>query len=292
MFLDPLDFFAKVYAKESPSEAMRWLCAKLLEKYADSEPPIGLKPIIENLDVAIERKSSIKKNGMLRFDKDRFTILLPNRSKSNWRRDRFTVAHELGHVLLVKTLQREPGVSNLLFHANFYAQIERICDLCASEVLIPANDFKLQIGQDYHRTFTSQKLRYLYDRYLVNYLPILLKFLNYETDAIVFWRKNTTLEKAEWRVSASYSNDRIYIPRQITAEKHLFPNSLDVLSEERPEIFSEKIELMFSKRVIHGSALFLLFPRMEDRPLFEGFLVPDEERRNFDAVMLFRSNRV
>ena len=95
-------------------------------------PPTDLAALCARLNVtAVVDDDNIPVLGELRRENDAFTILCAV-GQSSVRR-RFTIAHELAHVLFEATGPRAPRVG---------ADLERLCDMLAAEILMPRSVFE------------------------------------------------------------------------------------------------------------------------------------------------------
>ena len=95
-------------------------------------PPTDLNALCDRLNVtAVVDDDSIPVVGELRRENGAFRILC-SAGQSTTRR-RFTIAHELGHVLFETSGPRPPRVG---------ADLERLCDMLAAEILMPKAIFE------------------------------------------------------------------------------------------------------------------------------------------------------
>jgi len=97
----------------------------------DRPSALDLHALAEELDVRIVYDPQLRYSGVTEWSGSRATIRLRNDSTLDVRR-RFTLAHELGHVILER--HRKSGVEGL---PNGGWGTERLCDAIAGELLLP-----------------------------------------------------------------------------------------------------------------------------------------------------------
>ena len=97
--------------------------------------PTDLSAVAKTLGVCV-RPGEISGSGEFRRSADGLEIIYS--SDQSKPRQRFTIAHELGHLLIAKIHPR----------ANQRAkEVERLCDLIAAELLMPTDVFRKDIKQ-------------------------------------------------------------------------------------------------------------------------------------------------
>lgn len=111
-------------------------------------PGAELEPIVKKLGGRITYQSLddvTKNDASIRVDSvDNFEIFLPDHT--SWERDRFSIAHELGHYLLHFPMCKEPMVAQR-FGSN---RVEWEANWFAAGFLMPAGEFKFAFGK--HRS--------------------------------------------------------------------------------------------------------------------------------------------
>lgn len=127
---------ARSAAVEAPTEAMRALVQKELDAIGPHSVPLPLAPLLAKLGVRkVRRKEMTIEGGLKRTTTGEFDILV--RADRSPRRQRFTIAHELGHLLfykyapIAKRRQADTGEPAPL-------EEERLCNLAAEEILMPS----------------------------------------------------------------------------------------------------------------------------------------------------------
>lgn len=115
---------------DDPVLAVRQTVRQLLGN--DTGIPIDLLSIAKRLNVRSVLEESLPFDGMLRKEKNRLVIKLNSHSPPL--RRRFTLAHELGHVLFADS---EPPTALQRGRTCRGDEVERLCDVAASELLMP-----------------------------------------------------------------------------------------------------------------------------------------------------------
>jgi hypothetical protein len=173
------------------------------------------------------RPSLGQEEAAIRFSDGRLVLWVSRSRFENVRtrkRARFSIAHELGHLLMFRMLGSE-----FLDHSEAdsasYALTERLCDFAASHILMPRS---LLNGAVRERTFTALGLRALEDLFGVS-SPALLKAVadlvpnGAVTELRQFQRRPTeALEWRVWKVSTATASSDLgsWLPQGCTM-KHI-----------------------------------------------------------------------
>ena len=113
-------------------EAVKHVVAELMQGVAC--PPTDLEDVGRKLGVQKISYESFSGSGELYNDKDGYRIVCSSDQPRS--RQRFTVAHELAHVILESTGRNAPRAGR---------SVERICDMLAAECLMPTSVFEDQL---------------------------------------------------------------------------------------------------------------------------------------------------
>jgi Zn-dependent peptidase ImmA (M78 family) len=117
--------------KKTPDE----VALELLEESGISEPPVNLEKICKHLRISLEESDKIDFDGcIMREKKKDFTLVLVNKNITDGRR-RFTIAHEIGHLVLEHLTEIKKfncGENGLVKNEK-----EREADSFASRLLMP-----------------------------------------------------------------------------------------------------------------------------------------------------------
>lgn len=265
---------------------MRLACQRLLQEYGHLAPPIPLKRLSDRLGIRVVRRAT-HGNGTLRMTSQGLEIWL-SPDKQHWRRGRFTIAHEIAHVLLMTAIQ------DIL--PSDHAAIEQLCNLGAAELLMPARavqDVLVELG------FNPAALRAMYDLFLVSYDALLFRIAELlPSSAILRWQRyaRTPNEPVALRVKACYpgyhaNGRRPWLPQHCTTTKHLFPDTVtEIVRNNTSDTFTRELTMKLDRRQLSCLAVSCLplHPRTDTRqlPLFGAIRVEDEPTLRDDAILL------
>ena len=99
-------------------------------------PPTDLVDMGQRIGVREIVYEGFPGSGELHRDKDGYRIICS--SEQSRPRQRFTVAHELAHVILERTGRNAPRAGS---------GVERVCDMLAAECLLPTDVFEAQLSR-------------------------------------------------------------------------------------------------------------------------------------------------
>jgi hypothetical protein len=223
---DPLEAFASTLEASSPEEAMRISCRRLLEEAGQPGGPPPLSRLMARLG-ARRRDQPLPTAGRLRIDEQGYLICV--RSGTPWQRGRFTVAHELGHILLCERLSDQPEMLRALRGSANWEAVERLCNQAAAELLMPAEDFRRQVeGVE----ITGAMVARLRRRYGVSLSALAIRFDELMGLAVSSWRRyqRHPKERVTFRVECSWGVGA-WLPRGLTT-RYLRPDVINRAVEE------------------------------------------------------------
>ncbi|MEP0828370.1 MAG: ImmA/IrrE family metallo-endopeptidase [bacterium] len=122
---------------------------KLRDFHAIQGPPFEPHDLVKSLEVNLDYCSLKKAEGVTYYGPAGYFIelsTLTSITKGSLRRQRFTLAHELGHVVFEmirdrNTQNKKIGMLGTNGISLSYGYLERFCDLFAAEYLMPASTF-------------------------------------------------------------------------------------------------------------------------------------------------------
>lgn len=291
--------FCRAHNVQTPEGAVRGAWAKVLQTLRLSKPPTPLKPVCDALQVAVHWKNessrAMRGNASLAVEADQLTIRVHRRSPTAWRHNRFLIAHELTHALLLRLLREPSLIDSLDSTRTDLLSLERVCDLGAHELLMPSTPFRASMAR---QPLGPEALRALHDEYLVT-LGAAADRVAYLTPrtALLRMRKfaRSTSEETAWRVVSCfprYARDgmRPWLPQGATL-KHL--PSIDDLDSivGTQEVREGRTSVVVSGRTwrTEFTAFAVPLPRTEvlSLPMFEQFSVPDEPIPRSRDVLVF-----
>ena len=202
----------------SLSGAITIICSKLLNESKNKGFPISLNNLTKFLNIKTVLNNSIDNDALLFIKNNHYTIEF--RDSLNWRRQRFTIAHEIFHVVLFDLF------SNVIdFNRVDLKKIEYICNLGASEILVPKWSIEKEIENN---QISMNLINNLVEKYKVSYSVIFRK-LNYlfPEISIYIWKKYARKPEdlLEYRVFQAFQTytkklKYPYLPKGCTT-KHL-----------------------------------------------------------------------
>jgi Zn-dependent peptidase ImmA (M78 family) len=274
--------------------AMETACQKLLESSGVTHPPVPLIPLCKALGVKVKHKKT-QGNATLRATRDGLEIWI-NSDPKRWRRERFTVAHEIAHILLMKIEHSYHSDSSYISIPSSHSDRERLCDFGASLILMPRVFLDKSIEQYGLR---SDGLRILYDRFCVTYSALLYRMTDMLPNiSIVLWKKYArhTNENRELRVVSCFQNYSRnpyspWIPKGCTV-KHIIPDIVTEAYNTKDTIEADHIQIVLKKmrQDCIGFSTCLLNKRLkgDQIPLSDGILAKDDVYPD-NHVVLFLS---
>ena len=272
----PFQAFAQLYSAPSIEEAVTRACDQLRCEVKELVAPIGLQKLLRHFDARVIQRP-LPTAGRLEIDDQGYQVVI--RKGVAWRRQRFTVAHEIGHIIFLEALAADPPWLSELRKDEYWKELERLCNLVAADLLVPRDDFLASV-----RVFRpdGSSLRQLYDRYLCSFSTLFIRFIDlFPGLSISLWRNLARHdgEDQAWRVARCFSSDvSTWMPNGMTG-KHLLPNIIRSAVTNGACVEPNLVfDLSGRKRNVCGVAI-RLTPRSRSEicnPMFEGMEVPDE----------------
>jgi hypothetical protein len=157
-------------------EAMARACQELLSQIESLRPPIRLAPLARLLGVQLrydDDRPIGSEEAAIKFVDGELVLWVSKakfESRRTRRRARFSIAHEIGHLLLFKMLGPE-FLDHSEANNEAYALTERLCDFAGSQILMPRRQLSEALRE---RSFTSNGIRSLEELFDVS-SPALLR---------------------------------------------------------------------------------------------------------------------
>lgn len=240
-------------------------------------PPIGLQKVLPSVGAQTIR-SRLAPRGRLQAARDGWKIHVPY--DTPWRVGRFTVAHELAHILLFDAVSADRGlIAELRTSQKLWRPVEDLCDRGAAELLVPSNDLEQMLDRALPES-KGEALR-LYDRYMVSPAVFMRRICDLSDDrSYTAWDYSPHGSKpADWRVSGVYTKLRTgrYIPNHLSAKNRLAPNVIEAAAQTG-FAFAEMATLTTGGQR-HTGRMCALNPAVRDNetplPSFEGSVIHD-----------------
>lgn len=237
----------------SLSGAITIISKKLLTESKNYKFPISLNNLTKYLNIKTVLNNSLENDALLFIKNENYTIEFNN--SKNWRRQRFTIAHEIFHVILFDLFSDTVDFNNVDLKT-----IEYICNMGASEILVPNAEIKKDI---LNKKITLDLIEKLVEKYMVSYSVIFRKINQlYPETSIYIWRKfaRKIEEKNEYRVFQAFQKytrtyKYPYLPNGCTTKHLSIPKifdsnplktngeiEIDINNGNRYEFHIEKIE--------------------------------------------------
>jgi Zn-dependent peptidase ImmA (M78 family) len=301
-----IEALCRAKATHSPKEAIQSLCLEVISELGILKPPIPLKPIMKFLGINFNMSRTSKEahfwrglthataNLKYNHTEKKFEIILHNNQNRNWRRERFTLAHEIIHVLIIRALNNSKLIESLNSTKEAHIELENLCDFGASELLMPSFLVRKAIGND---NLSPEKLLYLYDEFLVSQTALICKIASLEAKtSIIKWRiskdKDETLcFSVDFCYPRYMSNfDSPWLPIHTTT-KHLNPDIVnEVFISQKPK-YDKEVTIKLGKRSWNCTSTVTFFENIgrDVQPEFDGFSIPDESywSHSKNSVLLF-----
>lgn len=280
---EPLRRFAAARNGTDPAAVIDAAAAELLADHGGVVPPVGLKALCRAFGADLHWAAGARAHGRLDIAASRYRITV-SRNQS-WRRQRFSLAHEIGHLMLFDTLQDDPDAVRALAAPEHWAAVERLCDRAASRLLVPPSMLRGDLLDD---AMNPDRLRALYDRYMVSW-PVLLRAVAETTGSSVsVWTRRRRHEHERYapRLTAAYTPDGgPFLPHGMTS-KHVTP---DIVGRCYAGGTAREGHVAIDVRgsdVVSGPGVALPWSPPSAEPQFQGMPVPDEPARPWDVVLL------
>jgi hypothetical protein len=156
-------------------------------------PPFDPFEYADRLGITVEERDDMGLDGMLECDAaGRFVIRL--RKDVSKERKNFTLAHEIAHTFFYDVLTHPKSYRG---HHDFDPEEEHLCDIGASELLMPSSAFKQDLFCE--EEITPVTLFRLAKLYQVSLKAVAVKVLGVTNNlACVAWKKKEAAIDVEW----------------------------------------------------------------------------------------------
>jgi hypothetical protein len=248
---------------------VRRACASLLEDSGVTKPPTRLAPLARRLGAELKYDNALQigqEEASLRLIDNRLVLWVAKSRFENpqtRQRARFSIAHEVGHLLLFRALGPEFLQHNDVDEKSF-ALTEGLCDLVASHLLIPRATLAEALRA---RGFTSQGFNYLRKLFDVSASSLLRAIADLvPLGGIVEWRsyRRHAGEHLAWRVWETYASSASdshssWLPVGCTMKHVHHVGEVSVLVPNEP-VGRTNITLSLGRLRRHRDAVICLWP--------------------------------
>jgi hypothetical protein len=196
--------------------------------------------------------------------KDGLTLTIDQkRFKEHPGRARFSIAHEIGHLILLRALGPS-AIEHAERSAQSYREAEDLCDLAASHLLLPRAALSKAMRSN---GLSSAGIKGICKAFDVSQMAALRAVADLLPDgAGLDWRKygRTPVELPAWRLWQTLAplerpEARPWLTRGSTTKKILLPFSLDTLSVDEPRAVYG-VTLMRGKRLSRHDGIVVRWP--------------------------------
>ena len=288
-----LSHIASLTGLPSPEAAVRYACRQLLEECCINKSPTPLKPLLKAMGISVTYNKALKGDALLMLRDGKLEIDL-KQDLRNWRRQRFTLAHELVHVVVMMLMQKA-GVRQQSLDAAEHSQLEALCDSGAAELLMPTSRFTQEI---FRCGITKSSILQLLDTFLVSPQALLRRIGELvPNSSVIAWRKYSrhSREDSILRVVSTFPGYRAaaktpWLPKGCTERHIIIPGSDDLKSLAIAPNKPAKLLIKLNDRKWECEALCVQFPskraKHSDLPQMESFVVPDPPYQYCEYVLI------
>ena len=290
---DAIKEFCRITGEENGENAIRKACEVALLNIKNLSFPIALDKLLLSHNAIVEEKN-IPTDGRLEIEDANYKILI--REKTSFERKRFTIAHELAHIIIIETLVNSPNHLRSLTHPTTWNKVEKLCDYAAAEILVPDNDFVDSVKQF---KLTTEGIEKIKCRYQVSYEVIFKKFIkNFSPSAIILWKsKGTGLELiAPKIIRHPYSSiSGIHIKKDSSGTPHL--RTLVKAAIKTGSAWSNSVECAVAGK--KQSIMIYVIPTINEIPFIDfsykyrnNQKIEEQEMSYYDAIMFYLPNEL
>lgn len=239
---------------DAPDEfaALTRACAQLLSQTGQNRPPVSLKSIGKALGIEYEydKVAAGNEEASLSFSDGRMQLHISrNRFRSNPRRARFSIAHEMAHVILIRALGPDAIDASESDLASYQA-VERLCDFAASHLLLPREQLAAALTERGIGRGGTSELTSLFE---VSQEALFRSIADLVPDgSVLLWRRyrRNPREDLTWRVWGSYAplhatSNRPWLPRGCTLKHLAIGHLLDYIQPDQA-MLARDVELQLN----------------------------------------------
>ena len=283
--------FAKAIGERTPTAAMRRVCGELREAFGEIEPPTGLHRLLGQMRVRVIPRR-IRSDGLLELNRDGYRIgVNPARP---WRRQRFTVAHELGHILILNALAGDREALQALSAPALHGPVERLCDQAAAELLMPPEAVIAELEAE---GLTTDGLQRLYDRFLVSWSVLYWRLVELHPGTGVSLWTRTDDERTggtTFRISRTFAHypEPTWLPRRLSV-RYLEPDPVGYAYLHGRCTATVSVKIRGRESLLNGVATTIPTRRQPSQlPLYKDHLVADEPAHPAQVALVLSPNVV
>jgi Zn-dependent peptidase ImmA (M78 family) len=244
------------YGYSSPEKWILDQVHKLLSEAKQLTPPINLEALCSQRHISVVYKNDIP-DATLRVENNKF-IAEVRQTKQYSKRWRFSIAHEIAHTFFYD-LSRVP-IERVFHRYSAYEDEERLCDIAASEILMPEtlikqlikyipkpgdSNFSLQIFLNLLKKFNvsadAMARRLCEDLNIWNSIIMGSRWLSKNSSSINSEFTDSPKWRLEWYYAPKEIRKQLYIPSINTHPRMRFKIIEEAYQLKKPTINSEPI---------------------------------------------------
>lgn len=289
----PTERLKDIFNTPDEKSAIKSACRQILASLNLSSAPVPLKPICQKFNLKVVYNNVTKKeDSFLKLAPTGFEIEISK--QKNWRRNRFTIAHELTHLIIFHLI----GQPINSFDRTQHDEIEKLCDIGASELLINEDELEKHLKE---YGINSQGLKTIYDKFMVSYDALFLKLSEFLNANILIWRNHARQESEnkEYRVYRHFpkykdAEKTTWLPNGCT-KKHINPNPFNKTDNIGENIVFDDFKILMNDKTTLCSSVSFMFPHSRNLnsnlPIFDNLTITDEATYDDCFVMFVFKDR-
>jgi len=207
-----------------------------------------LEDAIDHLGARVEA-SCIPESATLAVESGRYVIRVRNSDPEA--RRRFSIAHEIAHVLLFEGVASEPHLMPAIAHRLRNPVVERVCDRAAAELLMPADTFRDSLLS---ARFDWNHVMRLAGQFQVSHTAVLVRVADVLAGSrIVRFRRDpmTTGRSRQYERLSTYGRKPLSLPRRVRGAE-MRPRVLDN-ADDRGRSVTRRMQLVLRGDVVWES---------------------------------------
>jgi hypothetical protein len=274
------------YDVATPEEAVRHACRNFVAHHGADAMPLRLDTLL----YAVGARKEVRRlpvDGLLETDRDGAYVVVVD-ERQHWARQRFTLAHELAHVLLFQEFADDTAALKRLRSQDEWRSVERLCNAAAAELLMPSEDLATAIRR---WGLGPDGLSHLHARYAVSWAALLVRVSEVLRAPATVFRHHArhNREEERWRVHRHYGAALgIWLPEGMTT-RHLSSDIVAAAASAGTATvesgFSIDLAPAAAERLPFAASLTAARRRPKQRMLFDH--APEEPSPRWDEVVLF-----